>query len=181
MRPAEWDTLLAALAGVAVPPLELERAVQAMFMPVHLSLVGIKEGPRADLDPAKQVEALARMIVSMGHNAAGMLEKLSLPACTTDADGVFLSVNTAYSRFYGYEKDELIGKGFTMLLPVEIRDLAMSAHRALEPGVVYPASEWGVEDRFGRQRTVVIATGVLDVLNIRVTLLMDLSDPKAAE
>jgi diguanylate cyclase (GGDEF)-like protein/PAS domain S-box-containing protein len=47
-----------------------------------------------------------------------------------DFDGRYRSVNPAYCKMYDYAESELIGRSFTMVLPVEERELILARHQA---------------------------------------------------
>ncbi len=46
-----------------------------------------------------------------------IIEETTLGICITDIDGKYVAVNQAYLKIYGYQKEELIGKVFTIVVP----------------------------------------------------------------
>lgn len=50
--------------------------------------------------------------------------------CVTDLEGTYLEVNDAYCRIYGYERAELIGANFLMMLPASEQQRILRLHKA---------------------------------------------------
>jgi PAS domain S-box-containing protein len=46
-----------------------------------------------------------------------IFNKMPIGICVTNADGIFTDVNKTYLNIYGYEREEMIGKNFTMVVP----------------------------------------------------------------
>lgn len=75
--------------------------------------------------------------------------------CVTDINGRFQYVNKAYTKIYGYSKDELIGQHFTLVTRYEDKDFWAKKHdRFLIHNEDDPKGEWVVRRKNGEQITV---------------------------
>jgi PAS domain S-box-containing protein len=79
-----------------------------------------------------------------------LIERITrLAFCITDQHGNFVEVNDAYTEFYGYSREELIGNHFTMVVPEAYRDYAADVHNRFIAGEVEMPAEWQVQRRNG--------------------------------
>lgn len=98
-----------------------------------------------------------------------VFEVINLGICVTDEDYKYVMVNDAYCSIYGYPKDELIGRPFTLVIPEESRQDVFSRHEKILKGAPCIASrEWKVLRKGGE---------MIDVLS-SVTLFVDQSGKK---
>jgi two-component system CheB/CheR fusion protein len=71
--------------------------------------------------------------------------------CITDSNGVFVNFNDAYLRIYGYKRNELIGKPFTIVVPDAAKKKAAVLHKQFIRDGVEPPAEWTVVRKDGKQ------------------------------
>ncbi|WKN43151.1 PAS domain-containing sensor histidine kinase [Tunicatimonas pelagia] len=75
---------------------------------------------------------------------------IPLGICITDAEGNFVNVNQVYCDFYGYSREELIGKSFLLVVPKEHRAEMQHLHDQFM-GLQYEMQgKWKVTDREGK-------------------------------
>lgn len=81
-----------------------------------------------------------------------LLKKVeTLAVCRTDHNGNFEDVNDAYCELYGYTREELIGKNFTLVLPEEARTAVQAIHDSFIKGAVEMPQEWTVVNKEGEE------------------------------
>ncbi len=83
-------------------------------------------------------------------------ESAKVGFCITDEQGNFVSVNTSYCKIYGYEREELIGKHFTIVLPEPLRQKAVQLHDAFIAGNPESSALWRVQRKDGTEMQVYV-------------------------
>jgi len=110
-----------------------------------------------------------------------ILQVANVGICITNEEGVFVLVNEAYCRIYGYTQEELIGKPFTIVLPPEDKDLALSSYRYSMQNNKKAKNESKVINKKGQFLQVYITADQLmkeDGKKIRVTTVTDITTVK---
>ena len=82
--------------------------------------------------------------------AEAMLGNLDVAICHTDSRGYFLDVNEQYLALYGYTREEVIGKHFTLVVPEAYREVASQIHDGFIRGEAEAPAEWTVVNRAGQ-------------------------------
>jgi len=72
-----------------------------------------------------------------------------LAFCITDASGIFVEINEAYTKLYGYAEEELIGNHFTMVVPKEYRPYLAQLHTQFINGEEEIPTEYTVQKKDG--------------------------------
>jgi PAS domain S-box-containing protein len=101
--------------------------------------------------------------------------------CVTDAHGHYVEVNKAYCELYGYMREELIGKSFTMVLPENMRELGQQIHDAFIAGAPEMPAEWKVMRRDGTLLDVYVVPTLMirkDGTRCKVTAVTDITEYK---
>lgn len=57
-----------------------------------------------------------------------IIDNSELAICITNRDGKFVAVNDNYLELYGYQREELIGKDFTLVVPPSQREALQKYH-----------------------------------------------------
>jgi PAS domain S-box-containing protein len=57
-----------------------------------------------------------------------IIEGSTLAICVTDETGTFIGMNSKYLKLYGYEREEMIGQGFVMVLEPDKRNRLQELH-----------------------------------------------------
>jgi len=86
---------------------------------IYITVVDTREKQRV-MDELAESERRFRNVIE--HTPYGL--------CITREDNTFEYVNDAYCHLYGYERDELIGQPFTVVVPERFRTELERAHRA---------------------------------------------------
>lgn len=109
-----------------------------------------------------------------------ILQTVCVGICVTDQNGKFVQVNEAYCKIYGYKKEELIGKHFTIVVPEEDRERARKLHdEFIQTGKEIP-STWDVIDKEGKRHRVAVKASLMQKGNnerLKITVVVDLDDP----
>lgn len=99
-------------------------------------------------------------------NPASVLEAIETTSdigiCITNDLGNFVAVNTAYTKIYGYSKQELIGKSFLMVVPPPNKDNMDLLHKKFLRDKKEIAREWEVVTKSGSTITISVDTGFSD-------------------
>jgi diguanylate cyclase (GGDEF)-like protein/PAS domain S-box-containing protein len=112
-----------------------------------------------------------------------IFEVANVGICVTNEDGIFELVNDAYCRIYGYTKEELLGKPFTLVVPNDLKERATEMHRAFIEGEPELNSEWKVVRKDGRSLDVYVTAGLLvqeEGAKLKVTTVTDMTEIKEA-
>ena len=99
--------------------------------------------------------------------------------CLTDEEGKFVTVNDTYCNIYGYNRDELIGNNFTMILPRCKREEAMALHNKFINGGTEINKQWKVIRKDGRILNIYATAGLLendDGEKFKVTTVTDVTE-----
>jgi PAS domain S-box-containing protein len=53
------------------------------------------------------------------ENFETIIESTNIGICVTNEDGIYVGMNAAYLNLLGYQRDEMVGKSFLMVVPTE--------------------------------------------------------------
>ncbi|MCH8494825.1 MAG: PAS domain S-box protein [Balneolales bacterium] len=101
--------------------------------------------------------------------------------CITDSNGRYVDVNTAYCEIYGYTKEELVHKHFTIVAPDEYKSVLIKLHDDFIAGKEELDAEWIVQ-RKDMSRIDIFASAHLleyaDGSRYKVTSIRDITENK---
>lgn len=69
--------------------------------------------------------------------------------CITNEDKKFVAVNDRYCELYGYDRKELIGNEFTMIVPEDFRETMKHLHDKFMKDKREISREWQVQTKSG--------------------------------
>ncbi|MDY0163102.1 EAL domain-containing protein [Desulfobotulus sp.] len=103
--------------------------------------------------------------------------------CIVDEAGCFVDVNPAYTRIYGYTREELLGKSFTRMLPPEKREMGQKALDLFFKNGAEPSMEWEVLHKDGSPLRILATAGLLqdkEGRRYKITSVMDVGEARRA-
>ncbi len=112
---------------------------------------------------------------------AEIYDAVGTAICVTDENGKYVEVNKSYCELYGYTKEELIGKSFTMVLPEAMREIGKQIHDAFIAGAPEMPGEWQVVRRDGKQLDIYVQASLMireDGTRCKVTAVTDITEYK---
>lgn len=99
--------------------------------------------------------------------------------CITDKNGIYIDLNKAYCDIYGFTKEELLGKSFTMVVLPEYRSSVQTLHDRFIAGEEEFPKEWIVQKKDGSPIDVFANAKLLiepDGTRYRVTSVRDITE-----
>jgi two-component system cell cycle sensor histidine kinase/response regulator CckA len=120
----------------------------------------------------------------VGRLFASVFETAPVGIAILDEAGLYLHVNPAYCRLYGYQPAELLGRGFWMMLPEEEEQQARRDHSAFLSGQGELPETRRVRTRQGSLLDVFVNYSLLvtgDGRRLRVTAVTDVTRIRQAE
>ena len=103
--------------------------------------------------------------------------------CVTDEHRNFVRVNRAYLQTYGYSREQLIGRPFTVVLPEQDREWGGQVHDDFIAGTVKEIPRvWQVVTNSGEARQIYVTAGRMignDGRPYKVTTVADISEQQA--
>ncbi|MCS6989636.1 MAG: PAS domain S-box protein [Chloroherpetonaceae bacterium] len=111
---------------------------------------------------------------------AAVFENAGMAICVTDENGYFVDFNEAYLKLYGYEREEMLGKHFTMVVPEHYRAEAARIHDAFMAGAPEMPAEWVVVRKDGELRNIYVVPTLMvkDGIKCKVTAIADITEYK---
>ncbi|MFY8003686.1 MAG: PAS domain S-box protein, partial [Chitinophagaceae bacterium] len=108
-----------------------------------------------------------------------VFDATSIGICVTDSSGSFVNMNNQYCQLYGYQKSELLGKSFTVVVPKENRTYAQKLHDDfIQTGMELPG-EWIVQKKDGSFMEIFVTAELLvqkDGSRFKVTSIRDITE-----
>ena len=91
-----------------------------------------------------------------------IIESTTIGICITNDKGNFAAVNEAYTQVYGYEKKELIGNSFLIVVPTETKEQMVYLHDKFIKEKRELAKQWTVQRKNGELIEIEVDTGFSD-------------------
>jgi PAS domain S-box-containing protein len=98
------------------------------------------------------------------ENVQQIIETTDLGICITDENGIFAAVNEKYTIIYGYQRQELIGKHFSIVVPDEKQAQLKSLHDKFIKDKLEILREWEVVNKSGERLAIEVDTGFSDLI-----------------
>ncbi len=151
----------------------------------------VSTGPREFVALARNMDRMRqRLRDTIGalregeRHARSLVEKAPVGAYITDAQGYFETVNDAYCALVGYDRDELVGRPFTLVLPEPQQEGAARTYTESLSAGADAGGEYAVVTRDGRSVTVLASTVGLRAHGgrpVRASFVVDISERKRLE
>lgn len=84
-----------------------------------------------------------------------VFQQMPIGICITDSNGNFTDVNTTYCDTYGYTREELVGKPFTIVVPDEYRELLLQMHAEFLERKHELQGKWTVQNKKKEQFEII--------------------------
>jgi PAS domain S-box-containing protein len=94
-----------------------------------------------------------------------IIENTDLAICITDENGYFVAVNDNYCSMYEYDRDELIGQSFLMVVPDENKDDLTDLHEKFIEIQIEMFRDWEVVNKSGKRMKIDVDAGFTDKIN----------------
>ena len=104
--------------------------------------------------------------------------------CITDQEGYFEYVNPKYCQLYGYNKEELVGKHFSVVTLESNKEKLIKLHQDFIAGETEIEGEWNVVDKAGNQMVILANAAKIigeDGQPRKVTYVIDITEKKNFE
>lgn len=113
-----------------------------------------------------------------------LIEVMPTGICISSEEGIFEMVNAAYAKLYGYTTEEMIGKHFTLVAPLESKELLKELHDYLMQQEYEVQNEWKLIDKHGTPKAILVNVTYLKNEGKRpqkITFVVDISNIKETE
>ncbi len=152
------------------------RWVKALMYPVFDSSKGVANIILQHEDITDEKDALDKLEQSRAHLKA-MWDVAGIAMALSDRSGIVLEANSAYLQLYGFEKNEVIGKSFTVIFAPEKRDAAMEGYaHAFSDKKASAVLEATVVSRTGVERVVEARYSFITERGKRTAMLSIIND-----
>ena len=98
---------------------------------------------------SRYLELLRTFAETKPEDVLTLLDIVPVGICVTDARGIFVQVNQAYCDIYQYDRQELIGNSFTMVVPDEWKEHMQELHDLFMGKKYELQGKWDVIDKQG--------------------------------
>ena len=108
-----------------------------------------------------------------------LFHALPIGVCVTDENAVFVYVNEAYCRIYGYRAEEMVGERFLLVVPEDQHELLQQMHDDFIAGAEELPSSFDVKRRNGDVIAVNVTAARFRGNNgkyFKVTTVMDITE-----
>jgi PAS domain S-box-containing protein len=132
----------------------------------------------------KQYEQFSKALRESEERLRSIIESTPVGICITTEDQRFDYVNPTYCKLYGYSKEELVGKSFTMVVPESERPRLSQLHDEFMGQTWELRGEWTVKRKDGRLMNILAEAAYIvdtDGSPKKVTFVVDITDRKRAE
>lgn len=106
----------------------------------------------------QQLETIKNQIEEDGGLATKIIESLPIGVCLMDEEGYFKKVNETYCKLYGYQKEEMLGQHFSLIVPDRYKKKMDLLHREFVQNKYELKGEWIVQKKDGKEFTILVNT-----------------------
>lgn len=115
-----------------------------------------------DLQETKRIKQL---LEEKPNQYESIIEETALAICITDEKGNYSAVNENYELLYGYDKGELNGKSFLLVVPEDKKDLLDRTHNTFLKNKNEILRSWDVKKKGGKVFKIWADAGFNDKIN----------------
>lgn len=88
-----------------------------------------------------------------------IIEDTDLAICITDETGKFAAVNDNYTKWYEYDRDELVGESFLKVVPEEYQTELSDLHEEFMDIQIEMMRDWEVVSKSGKRLRISVDAG----------------------
>ena len=111
-------------------------------------------------------EESLKQIKETAQEGGGITERilnvLPIGVCITDKEGIFTYVNPRYREIYQYEREELIGQHFTIMVPEKLKQRMIHLHKQFIEQKHEMHGEWEVQRKDGKKISILVSAAYLE-------------------
>ena len=167
----------------AIDPQHVSEDARPVVEALNLLHAQLKRGEPPQ-PPRIESSGAQESVQSAQERLRRIVESTPVGICITNRHGNFEYVNPQYCRFYQYDRDELIGRHFTIVVPEEEQEHMRRLHDDFIAGTAELRGEWRVLRKDGTELSILAdAAHITDVDGEpkKVTFVMDITQRKRAE
>ncbi|MEM9675618.1 MAG: PAS domain-containing protein [Bacteroidota bacterium] len=91
-----------------------------------------------------------------------IIEDTDLVICITNEDAKFVAVNNNYTKWYEYDRDELVGESFLKVVPQETQTELSDLHEEFMDIQIEMMRDWEVVSKSGKRLKISVDAGYSD-------------------
>ncbi|MEG0771952.1 EAL domain-containing protein [Clostridium sp.] len=136
---------------------------------------------KSDIDTCQCNSFLEKKLKEKERLLDAIFEVANVGISVTNEEGSYEIINETYCKIYGYSREELIGKHFTIVIPAENQDFAIEAHNSVIKGKVDKDKVWKVVKKDGSTLSVLKTSRLIqheDGKKYKVTTVTDVTAVK---
>ncbi len=122
----------------------------------------------------KETKRIKDALQANPENFQQIIENTTLAICITNKKALFVAVNENYCKLYGYSREELLAKSFTVVLPEENKKTLEAYHARFFVDKYEIIRKWIVKNKSGQLMEIFADAGYNEkILNAphKVTLI----------
>lgn len=122
----------------------------------------------------KETKRVKELLMRRPSDFQAIIEETPLAICITDKSAHFKAVNENYCKLYGFERSELVGKPFTVIVPEENRQALKTYHDRFFVDKYEILRKWVVVNNKGKRMEIFADAGYNDTMEggpYKITLI----------
>lgn len=113
----------------------------------------------------KETKRIKDALMADPLNFKQIIESTKLAICITSKNAQFVAVNDNYGKLYGYQREELVGKSFTVVLPEENKASLEAYHARFFIDKYEIIRKWIVKNKSGQLMEIFADAGYNDKIS----------------
>lgn len=122
-----------------------------------------------------ETEEVKNKIAANPDDVQQIIEDTTIGICITNSEGNFATVNNKYCEIYGYEREELIGNSFTVVVPDANKENMQVLHDKFLEDKEEISRTWTVKNKAGEEMEISVDTAysedILDKTPHKITFV----------
>lgn len=122
----------------------------------------------------KETKRIKDALIKNPADYQKIIEDTTLAICITNKEARFVAVNNNYVSLYGFSREELIGKPFTVVVPKENQDALAKYHKQFFESKYEILRMWVVQRKSGEYMQIFADAGYNDKIEnqpCKITLI----------